>query len=160
MDSASTYANRIPELVLFIGIQATGKTSFFREQFLVSHVRISLDLLRTRHREARFLAVCIETRMDTVVDNTNPTKEDRIRYIAPAKTAGFAIRGFYFQSRAGEALARNAQRVGRAHVPEAGILGCARRLQVPDPSEGFDVLRHVSLLPDGSFLIQEWNDGL
>src|SRR6476660_6211221 len=39
------------EMVLFIGIPATGKSSFYRERFFRSHVRVNLDMLRTRHRE-------------------------------------------------------------------------------------------------------------
>ncbi len=37
------------EAVVFCGIQGSGKTSFYRERLLATHVRISLDLLRTRH---------------------------------------------------------------------------------------------------------------
>jgi predicted kinase len=33
--------------LLFIGIRGSGKTTFFRERFFETHVRISLDLLRT-----------------------------------------------------------------------------------------------------------------
>ena len=39
------------EIILFIGIQATGKSSFFRERFFRTHVRVNLDMLKTRHRE-------------------------------------------------------------------------------------------------------------
>jgi predicted kinase len=39
------------EAVILIGVQGGGKTSFFREHFLHTHVRISLDVLRKRHRE-------------------------------------------------------------------------------------------------------------
>jgi predicted kinase len=35
------------EAVIFTGLQATGKSSFFKERFFSTHVRISLDLLRT-----------------------------------------------------------------------------------------------------------------
>jgi hypothetical protein len=38
------------EAIIFIGVQATGKSSYFRDRFFGTHVRISLDLLKTRHR--------------------------------------------------------------------------------------------------------------
>ena len=41
------------DMVIFIGIQATGKSTFFQEQFADTHVRVNLDMLRTRHRERR-----------------------------------------------------------------------------------------------------------
>ncbi|MBA3936227.1 MAG: AAA family ATPase [Planctomycetes bacterium] len=155
-----TTGERIPQLVILIGIQASGKTSFYREHFLGSHVRISLDLLRTRNREMAFLSLCLETRMDTVVDNTNPTAIERARYIAPAKAAGFHVHGFYFQSRVSDALARNAQRQGDARIPDVGVLGCAKRLELPSRAESFDQLSYVTMVPISGFQIQEWNDGL
>ncbi len=35
------------QAILFSGIQATGKSSFYRERFFHTHVRINLDMLRT-----------------------------------------------------------------------------------------------------------------
>lgn len=74
------------EALIFCGIQATGKSTFYKERFFNSHVRISMDLLNTRHKEKRFLDMCIELQQRFVVDNTNPTIADRQRYILlPAK---------------------------------------------------------------------------
>ena len=83
------------QAIIFIGIQATGKTTFYVQRFLNTHVRISLDLLRTRHREARFLDACLQTQQRFVVDKTNPTKEDRKRYIELARHAGYEVVGYY-----------------------------------------------------------------
>jgi hypothetical protein len=46
------------EAVILVGIQAAGKSTFYRERF-ATHVRVSLDLLRTRHREHSLLAWCL-----------------------------------------------------------------------------------------------------
>ena len=73
------------EAVLFMGIQGAGKSSYFRERFFSTHLRISMDLMKTRHREGRFLELCLESGMRFVVDNTNTTREERSRYILPAK---------------------------------------------------------------------------
>ena len=67
--------------IIFFGIQASGKSTFYRERFFHSHVRLSLDLLRTRHRERQFLLTCVQTQARFVVDNTNPTVVERQRYI-------------------------------------------------------------------------------
>ena len=57
--------------VIFIGIPACGKTTFYKERFsALSH--ISLDKLRSRIKESRLLSTCIENRQSFVVDNTNP----------------------------------------------------------------------------------------
>jgi predicted kinase len=62
------------EAVIFCGIQGAGKSTFFKKHFFQTHVRISLDLLRTRHREKVFLTACLESGQRFVVDNTNPTR--------------------------------------------------------------------------------------
>ena len=75
------------DAVLLIGIQGSGKSWFFNERFRDTHVRLNLDMLRTRHRESVLLKACIDTQQPFVVDNTNPTIQDRARYIEPAKQA-------------------------------------------------------------------------
>jgi predicted kinase len=75
------------QAIIFVGIQATGKTTFYNQRFLNTHVRISLDLLKTRNRETKFLETCILTQQRFVVDNTNPTVEVRKRYIDLAQKA-------------------------------------------------------------------------
>ena len=76
------------EAVIFVGLQGAGKSTFYRERFFATHLRINLDMLKTRHREGRFLQACIETRQPFVVDNTNPTRAERQVYIEAAKQAG------------------------------------------------------------------------
>ena len=146
------------EMVLFIGIPGTGKSRFFRERFYDSHVRINMDMLRTRHREELLLKACIEGKQRFVVDNTNVSKEERARYILATKTARFRVLGYYFSSRVAEALARNAARTGSSRVPDKAILGMAGRLEIPHRSEGFDDLRFVRICPDQGFLVEEWKD--
>jgi len=65
------------EAVLLIGIPGSGKTTFYGERFLETHVRISLDLLRTRNRESIFVETCLRTQQRFVVDNTNVTAAER-----------------------------------------------------------------------------------
>ena len=92
------------EAVLFMGIQGAGKSSYFRERFFSTHLRISMDLMKTRHREGRFLDLCLDSGMRFVVDNTNMTREERSRYILPAKASHFRVIGYYFRSSVEECL--------------------------------------------------------
>jgi hypothetical protein len=108
-----------------------------------------MDLLRTRAREAAFVALCLETRQPFAVDNTNPTAAERRRYVEPARAAGFRVIGYLVEVDAAQALARNAERTGRARVPAAGLLGTAKRFVRPAPEEGFDELWHATAAPGG-----------
>jgi predicted kinase len=144
------------QLVLFTGIPAAGKSSFYRERFADTHVRINLDMLRTRHRERLLFAACLEAKAAVVVDNTNPTRADRARYIEAAKAAGFEVVGFYFRSVVAECVERNAARSDAQRIREGGITHAATRLERPEPSEGFDQLFYVRLSDDG-FLVEDWS---
>ncbi|MEM9455996.1 MAG: AAA family ATPase [Myxococcota bacterium] len=143
------------EMVLFIGLQASGKSTFYREHLFHSHVRINLDMLRTRHREQRLVEACLHAQQALVIDNTNPARADRTRYIEPARAAGFSIVGYYFRSVVAECMARNAQRPDEQRIPERGLLGTAKRLERPELDEGFDTLYYVQLSEDG-FLVSPW----
>lgn len=98
------------QAIVLIGIQATGKSSFYQARFADTHVRINLDMLRTRHREARMLELCCETRQPFVVDNTNATRAERAVYIEAERAAGLPVLGYYFESSIELALGLNAAR--------------------------------------------------
>ncbi|WP_121258736.1 AAA family ATPase [Solirubrobacter pauli] len=135
------------EAVIFSGLQAAGKTTLYRDRFLETHARISMDLLRTRAREAAFLRVCFETRTPFVVDNTNPTVAERARYVQPAREAGYKVIGYLVEVDHAVAAGRNLARERK--VPAAGLRDVARRLVRPTPEEGFDELWHATAGPDG-----------
>jgi predicted kinase len=143
------------EAVIFVGIQVTGKSTFYQARFFKTHVRINLDMLRTRHRERVLLKACIDAKQPLVIDNTNPSAADRARYIQPSKAAGFRVIGYYFQSDLSEAIERNAARTGRERIPEAGLRDALRRLQPPSLAEGFDELYIVKIAENGKFVVQK-----
>ena len=119
------------EAAVFVGLQGAGKSSFYRERFFDTHLRISLDLLRTRHRERRLLQFCVETGLRFVVDNTNPTRAERAVYIQVAREAGFRVVGYFFRSRVEDCMRRNEGRPAERRVPLKGLLGTAGRMERP-----------------------------
>ncbi len=143
------------EAVVFVGTQASGKSSFYRARFFDTHLRINLDMLKTRQREQILLHACIEAKQPFVVDNTNPSVEERARYTELARSGGFHVVGYYFRSQPKEAIARNNQRTGKARIPEKGILGTYKRLRVPTMEEGFDKLYRVQIDEEGCFIVEE-----
>jgi predicted kinase len=140
------------EAVILCGLQASGKTTLYRDRFLETHARIAMDLLRIRAREAAFLRTCLETRMPFVVDNTNPTVAERARYVAPAREAGFKVVGYLVDVPFSVAQARNATR--ERVVPVVGLGDVARRLVTPTPEEGFDELWHATAAAAASWRIE------
>ena len=115
-----------------------------------------MDLLKTRNRENRFLELCLELQQPFVIDNTNPTVDDRKRYIGPARTRGYCIIGYCFEVDIGLALKRNESRQGREKIPKVGIFTTRKRMQPPTLSEGFDKLYVVRSGEDQQhFLVEE-----
>jgi predicted kinase len=143
------------EAVIFAGIQGSGKSTFYRERFFDTHVRLSLDLLKTRNRERLILQACLATGQRLVVDNTNPRVEDRAPYIAAAREARFRVIGYFFDSPPRDALRRNARRQGGAVIPVPGVLGTHKRLARPTYAEGFDELYVVTHGADDAFVVTE-----
>lgn len=142
------------EAVILVGIQASGKSTFYQQRFFDTHVRISRDLLKTRNRERLLLQACVEGRQPFVVDNTNVLAEERARYVAAAKTAGYRVVGYFFRTEPRAAIARNKLRQGKAVVPIPGILGTYKRLEEPRMDEGFDELYAVTLTPANEFVVE------
>lgn len=146
------------EAVIFVGIQGSGKSTFYGERFSGSHMHINLDMLKTRHRENRFLQTSIETRQAFVVDNTNPTRAERHVYVEAAKQGGFKVIGYYFQSRIEDCKRRNEQRRAEERISVRGILGTSARMELPKCDEGFDELYYVRIDEANRFVIEEWKD--
>ena len=128
------------QAVILVGIQASGKSTFYSQCFSNTHIRVNLDMLKTRHREKRLIETCLEIGQPFVVDNTNPTPEERDRYIALAKNQKFHITGYYFESKIADSIQRNQSRQPEQQVPEKGIRGTHARLVIPSYAEGFDKL--------------------
>ena len=142
------------QAIIFIGIQASGKTTFYHRMMsneLYSH--ISLDVLRTRNNERRELAACLACGKSVVIDNTNPQKADRAAYIQMAKQHGYRIIGFFFQSVVQACVRRNEAR-GRK-VPPKAIAATSNKLEMPSRAEGFDELYFVRI-ENNNFEISTW----
>ena len=137
------------ELVVFVGLQASGKSTFFRERFAETHQHVSKDLFpnnrnKNRMQEHLLRAALAEGRC-VVVDNTNPTLEDRRALIGPGGEYGARIVGYYFDASARECIRRNKVREGTARVPDVAIYSTAKKLVAPSIEEGFDKLLCVRL---------------
>jgi len=143
-------------MIIFIGIQATGKSEFYKQNFYKTHVRLNLDMLKTRNREKILIDACIKAKQPFVIDNTNPTFKDREKYIRLADDAGFKIIGYYFQSSIKDAVARNDKRENKEKVPIPAILGTHKKLELPKYEEGFDELKYVAIGTNMNFTTEDY----
>lgn len=133
------------ECIIFTGLQASGKSSFFLKNFYKTHLRLNLDMLKTRHREGIFLEACRQGKQRVVIDNTNPTPEERQKYIDFFKGHHFQIISYYFESNFEACLERNAKREGKESIPFQGVKATYNKLEKPKYTEGFDKMYKVKI---------------
>ncbi len=89
-----------------------------------------------------------------VIDNTNPTRQDRSRYIEPAKSQAFSAHGYYMMTSLEDCLERNRTRADDLAVPEQAVRATWKKMEKPRLDEGFDELYGVGLY-EGDFLITD-----
>ncbi len=142
------------EVVILIGIQGAGKSTFCQQRFFDTHIRVNLDMLRTRRREACVVEACFASRQRFVVDNTNPTQYDRSRYIKPAKVAGFKVVGYYFEPDVIGCDERNRKRPSAQVVPGFVLKATCDKMQNPSLEEGFDKLYSVRVDAKDKFVVK------
>jgi predicted kinase len=147
--------HRMSTAVVFCGLQGSGKSTFFARHFAATHIRLNLDMLRTRHREDVLLHACLAVGQPFVADNTNPTPPQRARYATLARAAGFAaVECYWFDTPVEVCVARNADRPEATRVPEIGVRGTAAKLVPPTRAEGFDKVWRVSLGEGGEVVVE------
>ena len=139
------------EAIIFVGLQGSGKSTFYKERFASTHVRINLDTLQKRSKEKALMAECIQQRKPFVVDNTNPLLSERAVYLTAAKAAGYKTIAYYFDMPFEDCKARNEQRTGKAKIHIIGLYSVRKKMVLPTIAEGFDEIRTVKLV-DGKFI--------
>lgn len=151
------------ELVILVGLQGSGKTTFYRARLAATHAHVSKDNFRSNPRPARrqwrLIAEAFAAGRSVVVDNTNPTAADRAELVVSAQAAGASVTCYFFPPDVDASLRRNAARAGKARVPEHAVRITAARLEPPTPCEGFDRLYCVRLAEGGGFEVTEVSGG-
>lgn len=150
------------ELAILVGLQAAGKSTFARRRFGGTHEYVSKDLLRSNRRpgrrQAQLVAAALAAGRSVVVDNTNPTREERAELIGLGRAHGVTVAGYLFPPDVPASRARNSLRLGRERVPDVAIYATAKRFQPPAPEEGFDALYRVRISGEGTFAVEPWQE--
>jgi predicted kinase len=109
-------------------------------------------------RQAQLVEAALQAGRSVVVDNTNPTVEERASLIELGKLYNAQILGYYFQSKASDCLERNQKRTGKARVTDVGIFATAKKLVPPTYAEGFHQLFYVKMTENSAFEVRAWTE--
>lgn len=139
------------EMIIFVGLQAAGKSTYYHANLAATHVHVSKDLMKNvRDRNAQQKQM-IETAFgegrSVVIDNTNPTPAVRAPLIELGRRFSARVVACYFETTVKDTVARNRLRQGKARVPDVVIYVAARKLVPPAFGEGFDEVRVIAPLP-------------
>ncbi len=150
------------DCVIFVGLPASGKTTFYQQRFSASHRHISKDhwpsASNKEARQAALISAALAEGASIVIDDTNPSVRERAPVIALARAHGARIIGYHFTATTREAVGRNRGREGKGRVPDVAIFTKAKHMAPPTPAEGFDELFAVAMRDDGSFDVRVRED--
>lgn len=131
------------EAIIFVGLQGSGKTTYFNQHFAGTHDHISRDVQKALDRELAIMRDCLSAGRSFVIDDTNATRASRAPFVREPKAAGFKLIAYFFDTPVRTAIGRNNHRKDKKPIPVPAILRAAKTLQPPDADEGFDEVHFV-----------------
>jgi predicted kinase len=143
------------EVVILVGLQASGKTTFYHQMLAATHEHVTKDAFpnarRPQTRQMRMIEAALDAGRDVAVDNTNPSHEEWQPIIAAARAHGARVVGYWFPPDLAVSQVRNAVRTGKTRVPDVGLYATLKRLRRPGAADGFDALFAVRADGRGGF---------
>ncbi|KAL8286350.1 hypothetical protein RQP46_004367 [Phenoliferia psychrophenolica] len=158
----SEFTKAPPDIVLFIGYPAAGKTTLFEKYFRpANYVHINQDTLKTRPACLALLRASLSSNppRSCVIDNTNPAESTRAEYLSLVRnefpSLGARVRAFVFDASLDVAKHNSVHRAvqtrglskseGRRDVlPIIAFTMFKNGLQDVKASEGFDEIKHIA----------------
>lgn len=136
-----------PELVIFVGLQGSGKSTYYAGHFSPTHLHVSKDAMPRSAKkdklQTRMIEEALSVGRSVVVDNTSPIPAVRAPLVELARRHGARVVAIFFDCSVKTCVERNRQRE-QGRVPDAVIYITARKLKPPTVEEGFGEVHLVT----------------
>ncbi|GAA2430254.1 ATP-binding protein [Streptomyces glaucus] len=144
------------EVAVLVGLQASGKTTFYERCLKGRYALVSKDLFprgarNKQARQMRLVEEALAAARPVAVDNTNPSPEEWRPLVEAGHAHGATVVAYWFPPDLAGSLRRNARRTGRDRVPDVGVHATFGRLRRPSPGDGFDAVLDVRFDGHGGF---------
>lgn len=151
------------EVAVLVGLQAAGKSTFYRQRLATDHALVSKDLFpraarNKQRRQMRLVADALTAGRPVAVDNTNPSPEEWGPLIEVGHELGATVAAYWFPPDVEGSLRRNAAREGPERVPDVGVRATLRKLRRPSAADGFDAVHEVRFDGAGGFRVRLLRD--
>ncbi|WP_309058584.1 AAA family ATPase [Streptomyces sp.] len=147
------------DVAVFVGLQASGKSTFYDQRLSGRYALVSKDLFprgarNKQRRQMRLVEEHLAAGRPVAVDNTNPSPHEWAPLVELAHAHGATATAYWFPPDVTGSLRRNAAREGRDRVPDVGVLATLRQLCKPSAEDGFDVVHEVRFDGRGGFEVR------
>jgi bifunctional polynucleotide phosphatase/kinase len=155
----ASFTSSSQEMVLFVGFPGSGKSTFY-ERFMKAkgYFHINRDALKTPEKCLAAAETYLSQKKSCVVDNTNPSPDDRAKYIKLAQKHKVPVRAFVFLSDAKIANHMNIVRARLGIVPRISSMVYniyKSKFVTPATKEGLAEVVEIPMVADFAGLPKE-----
>ncbi|KAG4087239.1 polynucleotide kinase 3 phosphatase-domain-containing protein [Neocallimastix lanati (nom. inval.)] len=139
------------EMIIFVGYPGSGKSHFAKKYLLPKgYVHINQDTLKTADKCLKAAENELEMKHSVVIDNTNPSKDKRIKFIKIAKKLNIPVRCFKFETDEEISLHNNKYRQivkDETLIPNIAYRFYNSNYSEPTLSEGYEEIKKINFIP-------------
>jgi bifunctional polynucleotide phosphatase/kinase len=143
--------NNDQTMIINVGCAGSGK-SYFSNKYYVDHIIINQDICKTSVKCVKECEKAIKNGDSVVIDNTNPSKEVRKKYIDIANKYNVKVKCVYFNIDRNLARHNNVYRslknIKIKIVPTIAYNIYFKKFEYPEESEGFELQVKEFILED------------
>jgi len=153
--------NTNPEMIILVGMPGSGKSTLAKKYVLLGYQVINQDTLKTEKKCLCETTKLLENNEYVVIDNTNPSKKSRQKYIEIAKKYNYHIKCIFIDTEKSickhNNIYRNIVDPSRVQVPEIAYRMFTKYFELPTSDENINEMIRLDFEIDDQYILPEYN---